>query len=75
MFQTNNPIVHFLEKSLVDVFQPLLKMVVKPDVLKEADTDLRVQIHELQVSIDEIRVKIVELRVQSTSYEFKFTNH
>ena len=41
VFQTSKPMVSFLEKSLVDVFQPLLKMVVKPEVLKEADTSLK----------------------------------
>ena len=40
VFLTNNPMVPFLEKSPIYVFQPLLKMVIKAEVLKEADTSL-----------------------------------
>ena len=41
VFQTNNPMVPFLEKTLVNVFHPLLKMVVKTEVVKEADISLK----------------------------------
>jgi len=33
MFQTDKPIVPYLESSLVDIFYSLMKMVVKPEVL------------------------------------------
>ena len=61
VFQTNNPIVHFLEKSLVDVFQPLLKKVVKPDVLKEADTSLKLVNLDLLKSSNLVPCKLIKL--------------
>ena len=61
VFQTNNPMVPFLEKSLVDVFQPLLKMVVKAEVLKEADTSLKLVNLDLSKSCHLVPCKLIKL--------------
>ena len=41
LFQTNNLIVPFLEHGFVDVLHTLLKMVIKPDVLGQANSSLK----------------------------------
>ena len=41
LFQTNNPMVPFLEKALVDVLHTLMQMVVKPDVLDQANSSFK----------------------------------
>ena len=41
LFQTNNPLVPFLEHVLVVVLRTLMKMVVKPDVLGQANSSLK----------------------------------
>ena len=41
LFQTNNPMVPFLVHALVDVLHTLMKMVVKPDVLDQANSSLK----------------------------------
>ena len=41
LFQTSNPMVPFLEHSFVDVPHTLLKMVIKPDILDQANSSLK----------------------------------
>ena len=41
LFQTNNPMVPFLEHGFVDVLHTLLKMVIKPDVLDQANSSFK----------------------------------
>ena len=38
LFQTNNRMVPFLEYGFVDVLHTLMKMVVKPDALDQANS-------------------------------------
>lgn len=40
-FQTDNPMVPFLEEALVDVLHTLMKIVVKPEVLDGAETSFK----------------------------------
>ena len=40
-FQTNKPMVPFLESALVDLLHTMMKMVVKPEVLDEANSSLK----------------------------------
>ena len=40
-FQTNKPVVPFLESALVDLLHTIMKMVVKPKVLDEANFSLK----------------------------------
>ena len=40
-FQTNKPMVPFLEGALVDLLHTMMKMVVKPEVLDEANSSLK----------------------------------
>ena len=40
LFQTNNLMVPFFEYGFVDVLHTLLKMVIKPDVLDQANSSL-----------------------------------
>ena len=61
LFQTNNPMVPFLEKFLVDVFQRLQKMVVKPEVLKEADTSLKLVNLDLSKSSNLVPCELIKL--------------
>ena len=61
VFQTNNPMVPFLEKSLVDVFQLLLKMVVKPEVLKETGTSLKLVNLDLSKSSNLVPCELIKL--------------
>ena len=61
VFQTNNPMVPFPEKSLVYVFQPLLKMVVKPEVLKEAVTSLKLVNLDLSKSSSLVPYELIKL--------------
>ena len=61
VFQTNNPMEPFLEKSLADVFQPLLKMVVKPEVLNEADTSLKLVNLDLSKSSNLVPCELIKL--------------
>ena len=51
----------FLEKSLIDVFQPLLKMVVKAEVLKEAHTSLTLVNHDLSKFSNVIQCELIKL--------------
>ena len=41
LFETNNPMVPFLEHAPVDVLHTLMKMVVKPDVLDQVNSSLK----------------------------------
>ena len=41
LFQTNNRMVPFLEYGFVDVLHTLMKMVVKPDALDQANSSLK----------------------------------
>ena len=41
LFQTNNLLVPFLEHGFVDVLHTLLKMVIKPDILDQANSSLK----------------------------------
>ena len=77
VFQTNNPMVPFLEKSLVDVFQPLVKMVVKPEVLKEADTSLKLVNLDLSKSSNLAPCKLIKLPTATKALlsSTSFTNH
>ena len=61
VFQTNNQMVPFLEKSLVVVFQPLLQMAVKPEVLKEADTSLKLVNLDLSKSSNLVSCELIKL--------------
>ena len=40
-FQTNKPMIPFLEGALVDLLHTMMKMVVKPEVLDEANSSLK----------------------------------
>ena len=40
-FQTNKPMVPFLESALVDLLHTMMKLVVKPEVLGEANSSLK----------------------------------
>ena len=61
VLQTNNPMESFLEKSPVDVSQLLLKMVVKPEVLKEADTSLKLINLDLSKSSNLVPCELIKL--------------
>ena len=50
LFQTNNPMVPFLEHDLVDVLHTLMKMTVKPDVLDQANSSLKLSKLDLSKS-------------------------
>ena len=41
LFQTNNPMVPFLEHALADALHTLMKIVVKPVVLDQVDSGLK----------------------------------
>ena len=41
LFQTNNPMVPFLEHGFVDVLHTLMKMVVKSDILDQVNSSLK----------------------------------
>ena len=40
-FQTNKPMVLFFESALVDLLYTMMKLVVKPEVLGEANSSLK----------------------------------
>ena len=61
VFQTNSPMVPFLEKSLVIVFQPLLKMVIKSELLKEVDTSLKLVNLDLSKSSSLVPCELIKL--------------
>ena len=50
LFQTNHPLVPFLEHRLVDVLHTLMKMVVKPDLLDQANSSLKLSKLDLSSS-------------------------
>ena len=41
LFQTNSPMVPFLEHGFVDVLHTLMKMVVKSDILDQVNSSLK----------------------------------
>ena len=61
VFRTNNPMVSFLQKYLADVFQPLLKMVVKPESLKEADTSFKLVNLDLSKSSNLVLCELIKI--------------
>ena len=66
-FQSNDPMVPFIEKALVDIFQSLMKMIVKPDVLAKADTGLKLAKLDLSKAENLIATELIKLPTATKS--------
>ena len=67
LFQTNNPMVPFLEHGLVDVLHTLMKMVVKPDALDQANSNLKLSRLDLSNSENLLPCELVKLPTATKS--------
>ena len=68
LFQINSPMVPFLEHGFADVLHTLMKMVVKPDVLDQANSSLKLS--KLDLSDSE---NLLPCELMSHSYKVLIT--
>ena len=61
LFQTNNPMVPFLKHTLVDVIHSLMKMIVKPDFLDQANSSLKLTKLDLSNSENLLPCELMKL--------------
>ena len=61
VMQTDNPMVPFFEEALVDLVYTLMKMIVKPSVLEEANTSYKLAKVDLSNSENLIPCELVKL--------------
>ena len=66
-FQTNKLMVPFLESALVDLLHTIMKMVVKPEVLDEANSSLKLAKLDLSNSSNLLLCKLMKLPTAAKS--------
>ena len=66
-FQTNKPMVPFLESALVDLLHTMMKMVAKPDVLDEANSSLKLAKLDLSNSENLLLCELMNLPTATKS--------
>ena len=66
-FQTNKPMVPFLESALVDLLHTLMKMVVKSEVLDEANSSLKLAKLDLSNSENLLLCELMKLPTATKS--------
>ena len=67
LFQTNNPMVPFLKHALVDVIHSLMKMIVKPDFLDQANSSLKLTKLDLSNSENLLPCELMKLPAATKS--------
>ena len=66
-FQANKPMVPFLESTLVDLLHTMMKMVVKPEVLDEANSSLKLAKLDLSNSENLLLCELMKLPTATKS--------
>ena len=67
LFQTNNPMVPFLEHAPVDVLHTLMKMVARPNVLDQANFSLKLSKLDLSDSENLVPCELMKLPTATKS--------
>ena len=67
LFQTNNPMVPFLEHALVGAHHTLMKMVIKPGVLDQTNSSLKLSKLDLSNSENLLPCELMKLPTVANS--------
>jgi len=67
VFQTDKPMVPFLEKSLVGVLQSLMRTIIKPEVLEKANTSLKLVKLDVTKSENTLPAELIKLPTATKS--------